>query len=97
MKLVAIHTVVYGKGQTAAPNTPFDAGDDAAFLIEQGAAREPTDFELAVWGEAPAKKGKKAKGADAPAASDAPAPQGASEPGAPDNEPESPPADESLL
>lgn len=70
-KLVALHTVVYGKGETALPNTPFTVDEAAAAeLLEAEAAREPTEAEAALWGEdAPKKRGRKAKGdADAPAA-----------------------------
>ena len=66
-KLVALHTIVYGKGETALPNTPFDVdADTAAELFEIGAVREPTEAELAFWGAAPKKRGRKAKdeGAD---------------------------------
>jgi hypothetical protein len=48
--IVANHTVVYGNGETALQNTPFDPGKEVAEeLLACGAAREPTEAELAAW------------------------------------------------
>ena len=48
--IVANHTVVYGNGETALPNTPFDPGKEVGEeLLACGAAREPTEAELAAW------------------------------------------------
>lgn len=50
MAIVAVHTIVYGNGLTAAAGTPFDPGSElAAELLEMGAAREPTEAEAAAW------------------------------------------------
>ena len=49
-KIVALHTVVHGKAETALPNTPFEVDEaTAAELIACGAAREPTEAEVALW------------------------------------------------
>lgn len=48
--IVANHTVVYGNNETALPNTAFDPGKEVALeLLACGAAREPTEAELAAW------------------------------------------------
>jgi hypothetical protein len=50
MGIVAVHTIVYGKGQTAEPGSLFDPGAElSAELLASGAAREPTEIESAAW------------------------------------------------